>query len=544
MILQQNYLQGGFSQQPRIKIDFMRIFLSSLLFVTSIACESQVRSVIGTTIYPNNSQLDTAPDGKQVWLGLGDSNADGRGETVPTVAANTLFLANSTGSSISEITTQDVANDGTFGSMWQQYATNKKANTGFVTVIVQRGAGGAEFWPNGDNTNWYVSGSLYADAVTAAKNTLNLLSLDKLKGISINLGINDARGAQSLTDIQTGVNSLIDRLMVDFPNTPIYIISIGRMEGQFITERIASVKGNIKDMSTTHSNVHLYANMTCFSDWGFYQGDGLHLTTAGYNKAGEMLERYERSTESNKIVRQVINQFYNDLSSTNKAAIKTFVEGCITDGNWDATTMDSFQFFHPTDIRDKVPDWCLISSGRRRGNCTGDGTNFIITDGVSGTSWSTNWAPIYARRASQNDFVKGVRTGTVTTAAGIAAHLHSDGTNMVLRSSSSNVITYNSNSGTGSTWTGGDTQFQNNTDYGNGRSSSSTQILFKAGSQVHSGSTTSNTPDIATIQIGANSSDQLPMAVEAKYHFYGKLSTFTYSSFISRINTLISSWQN
>jgi len=113
---------------------------------------------------------DTTDDGKQAFLIIGDSNADGRGVTIPTVAADTLYLYN--GVDLTEVTAQTVANNGDYGSPWQQFATNYKSLSTRKTVLIQKGWGGSEFYPNGDNTNWYTSGDLYQPAVDAANNYL------------------------------------------------------------------------------------------------------------------------------------------------------------------------------------------------------------------------------------------------------------------------------------------------------------------------------------------------------------------------------------
>lgn len=489
------------------------------------------------------SAADTTPDNRQGFLIIGDSLAGDTSSNIvlgPTTPAGTTYRWN--GSGQDELTTQDLNNAGAiYGTCWKQFALNYNAATGLKPVFVNHAAGGSEFFPNGDTNNWYTSGDLYAPMVTDANTALSFLQVERFRAILIILGHNDASSANTLSDIQLGVTSLITRLIADFPDTEIRIASIGRTSGSFITLSQYRIKAMIRDLFDAYTNVQPGANIHPFWDWGFYDADNLHLLQTGNNKLGEITCRAILNTEPNKHVAAVENSFYNDQSA-NYAAINEFIAGCQSDGNWTGGSIDHFQLYHPSSMEDKVIEWTTLMSGRRRGNITGGGTGFVKTDGVAGTSFSTNFSPDLALFASQNDMIRGTRTGDVVTAAGTAFHLQTGGSNMILRSSASNILVYHSNNLTGDTWVGGDTQFQDDTDYGTDRTSSTAFHLFKNGTQVDTGSNASTAPDSTVIQLGASAADALPGASEFKYSFYGKKSTFDYAAFLTRINALIAAW--
>lgn len=489
------------------------------------------------------SSADTTADNRQGFLIIGDSLAGDTSSSIvlgPTTPAGTTYRWN--GSGQDELTTQDLNNAGAiYGTCWKQFALNYNVATGFRPVFVNHAAGGSEFYPNGDTNNWYTSGALYGPMVTDANAALSFLQVQRFRAIFIILGHNDASSANTLTDIQLGVTSLITRLIADFPDTEIRIASIGRTSGSFITLAQYRIKAMIRDLFDAYTNVQPGANIHPFWDWGLYDSDQLHLLQTGNNKLGEITCRALLNPETNKHAAAVQNSFYNDQSA-NYAAITAFISGCQADGNWTNGTIDHFQFYQPSAMQDKVIDWTTLTSARRRGNVTGTGTAFVRTDGVAGTSLSTNFSPDLALFASQNDLIRGTRTGDVVTAAGTAFNLHTGGGNMILRSSASNVLVYNSNNATGDTWVGGDTQFLDNTDYGTDRTSSTAFHLFKNGTQVDTGSQASSAPDSTVIQLGSSAADSLPGDCEFKYSFYSKGSVFTYSSLITRINTLIAAW--
>lgn len=488
------------------------------------------------------SQTDTTSDDKQAFLIIGDSMAGDTSSSLsvgPTTPAGTTYLWN--GSGLTELTTADINKaSATAGTPWKKFALDYNAATGKKCVFVNGAAGGSSYASDSGPNNWSTTGNLYAPCVTDANNCLSFLGLTRFKGIFVILGANDGIGSIDISLVIAAIDDLMIRINSDFNSVPVYVTTSGGQAGGAMNDRFFDIKTAQKQTSVTYSNIHVAINLAPFRDWGLLAADVRHQSQAGNNKIGEMFSRYIMATEPDKQIKQIQNSFFNDLSANNKAALKTFVNGNIADGNW--ALIDSFQWYYPSDVRDKVMDWTLLTAAIRKGNVTGDGSNFLKTDGVAGTAVDTNFAATFATIASQNDAILGVRTGIVTTAVGTGFHLHSAGSNSVLRSTTSNTVIYQFNNASSDTWTAGDTQFQNNTDYARDRTSSTAFHLFKNGTQVDTGSQASTTPDFLTLRIGANASDQLPGVTEVIYHFFARRSGFNYSAFLAREATLRASW--
>lgn len=492
--------------------------------------------------YPRNPIVDETRDGKQAFLIIGDSMTGDTSSSTsvgPTTPAGTTYLWNGTG--LTELTTADMNKAGpTNGTPWKKFALDYNAATGKKCVFVHRGSAGSSYASDSGPNNWSTTGSLYVPSVADAKKCLSFLGLNRFKGIFVILGANDGIGSIAINLVEAAIVSLIDRLNSDFHSVPIYATTSGGQAGGAMNDRFYDIKYAQIQTSINNDNVHIGINLAPFFDWGLLAADQRHQAQSGNNKIGEMWCRYMLSNEPDKVIRQVQNSFFNDLSANNKSVVKDFVNGCIADGNW--SSLDSFQWYYPSAVEDKVIDWTLLTGTIRRGNVTGGGSNFLKTDGVAGTSIDTNFAATFARLATQNDIILGVRTGVVTTAVGTGFHLHSSGSNNILRSTTSNTVIYQLNNSSSDTWTGGDTQFQNNTDYARDRTSSTAFHLFKNGTQVDTGSQASNTPDFLTLRIGSNASNALPGETEAIYHFCARRSTFNYSAFLAREATLRASW--
>lgn len=394
---------------------------------------------------------DTTADGKQPFLIIGDSNAGHTSASTtvgPTTPSGTTYKWN--GSGLTELTTLDLNPAGASnGTMWKQFALNRNATTGKKIVFIQCASGGSEYYPNGDTNNWYSSGGVNYDAAVADANAcLSYLGLTKLKGIFVILGINDARGAQSLANIQTAINSLFTRLTANFPNTPIYVASNGTDDvTQIINARKFTVNRYVKEAIAATTLAERSLNLYSYYPWGYYGGDNLHLSQTGYNVAGGQQDVSVRSTETNKEVRQVLNGFNTELSAAHKAAWKIFIEGCQTDGNW--SLLDSFQVYCGSVERniliDHVGLFAPIPSTH----------TYVVNDRITtvspGSFFKTNFVPsVTANNALVDDFVCGVKMAENNVAAGTAGYAFGaiGGTGVRLFQNASSQLAYTCNDGT------------------------------------------------------------------------------------------------
>lgn len=487
---------------------------------------------------------DTTPDGKQAFLIIGDSiSGDSSSSSTlgPTTLSDTCYLWN--GSSLTEKTTLDINNAGsTYGSAWKKFALDYNANTSKKVVFINRAAGGSTAYPDGDNNNWYTSGDKYSPAVSDANAALSFLGITKLKGIFIILGINDASGSQSTADIFTGLTSLITRLNSDFPDTNIYISSIGRASSGVIGTKIATIKAQIKSLSETYSNVHIPANLTSLVGWNMYAFDNLHPNQTGYNKIGELYARYFTLESYSKRVRQAINAYYTDITTPHKTAIETFIEGCISDDVWDSNYVESCQIYKCTEAQeDLYVDLTLMTAGQPNGTIGFSAGNYVSTPGTAGNYFKTNFAPANSRFAGQNDFLSIIKFGTVTTPAGTAGHGHSEGGTNRLFQTSGSLIAYGANDATATTWTAGDTKFADNTEYAHGRDGGS-KYLYKDTTQVHTASVASTTHSTDDILLGQARSSTAYLNAEHLYHVYTKKVGFDHAAFKARMDTLLAAW--
>jgi len=228
--------------------------------------------------------------GQQAFLIIGDSLARGTSAsygTTPT-AGTSYYYVRST-NTVVEIGSQDMIladldNRPNIGSFAPQFAIDYNAATGKKAVMIPCGVGGTNFANQGTaNDCWdpTVSGSLYAGAVADAHACMAVMGVAQLKGIIVNLGVNDARGAVALADIQTSINNFFTQLQIDFPNVPILIQQVGRSEVTLINNRIGNVRQYLKTVCLNNSNCFLLGSLLSFVGAGFIAGDLIHPTQAG-----------------------------------------------------------------------------------------------------------------------------------------------------------------------------------------------------------------------------------------------------------------------
>lgn len=487
---------------------------------------------------------DTTPDGKQAILIIGDSNA---GDTTtgvlgPTTLADTCFLWN--GTNLTEITTADISNNlVTDGTPWKKLALDYNAATSKKTVFIQRASGGSEFYPAGDNNNWFTSGDNYGQAQTEVTDCLSFLEITRLKAIFVILGVNDLRAVTTIANIEIGVNSLFLRLTTDYPDVRIYVAMPGRREAaanQEMDARSFAIRKYIRN------NVALYDNMILFDDyWQYvptldYQVDDLHLEQVGYNKVGEKGARALQSTETDKSVFALQNVFYDDLVMLHKAAYKSLVEGLKSDGNWDQ--LEDFAILRAA-TRDNV-----FVSPKFNSMPLDGGFDFVANNYSKGNGTSTfvrsNFTPsIHIDVASASDFFFLIKTGINNTAVATNGYLFgafSTGACRLFQTTSSN-LQYGCNDTTATAWTGGDTKIQDNTWYAVARLGG-TKYLLKNFVVVHSAAVAVGSLPVQDFWIDAlnNVGSGTPfLNCEVQAYSIGKYSTANLTNIGGRIDTLL-----
>lgn len=488
---------------------------------------------------------DETLDGKQVVGVVGDSNADGRGTTIPTVAADTLFLWN--GSSTDEITTQSVANagGGIYGSIWQQYATVRKSTLGKKTVLVNGGSGGAEFYPNADNNNWYTTGTLYDAWRTEMYECLAFHGLTRAKHIIVNLGLNDVRAATSIANITTGVQSLAARLTNDFPGTPIRFIQVGRDETTGNSQLFYQTRKAIRDVCEVNANCHICGDASMFigiANSYNADPDDLHYAQAMNDTLGDILERWEfHYGIYTKWANSIISSHYDSLNPTLEVKIQAFINAL----GADYFKMPFFLLLESSNINNFNLNWTFLGYGVNVGG-TINVLGRLATNGTTSQLYAPGYFNSYmdVGGTGQNDFRCGVWLGTRTTADGTAAVLFSrtDAGGDIIRvgvASGAGTVTYAANSSANTNGTDGD--LVDDTLYSVGRNGTAKELWKGATMDATATEATSGACD-QNINIGVNNNNgvlSLPLNADYRLFFVSPYSNFDFSNFVSACTALL-----
>lgn len=366
---------------------------------------------------------------------IGDSNADGRGATIPTVAANTLFKWNTSTSIFNEITTQSVANDGggIYGSLYQQFATDYKSLTGKRVCLVNGASGGSEFYPNGDNNNWYTSGTLYAAFTAQMTNALRAAGKTAPTAIFLCLGINDFRATHTIANITTGFNSLMSRITSDYPGVPILATQVGRSESVVNNLLMFQLRSLFRSQFDSNDNFHIIGSgvagvgiTAAGGDWDYYIADNLHYSQTTLDYFGTFAARWFSLSAyaSKKPVRCYISQLFSLPNSTRQGLIEAAYD---TMGNAIWAKQNQLFLFKTGSKLNTYVDWAFIGYGIYLGSVTFVADSYMQTPGSLnagvGQGFNSGWAGNLNAMGgiSTTDFAFAVYLITAVTSAGTAA---------------------------------------------------------------------------------------------------------------------------
>jgi lysophospholipase L1-like esterase len=489
---------------------------------------------------------DTTADGKQVFWIIGDSNADGRGATIPTVESGTLYNWDKTNDTPITITTESVANDdNTKGSIWQQMATDWKAASGYSSVIVQCGRGGSEVAAAGDNIDWSETGTLYAPALEDVQNALTHYGLTRPKAIIINLGINDITAAKSTATIEAAIDSLLSRLTTEYPDTPILIIQVGRHGSASIDASLYHIREYYVSKAQAMENVHIVGQATSLIGAGQYNGDNLHYSQAGNNSLGSMLARWLNNSSYDKWSRAVISSHFDDLSANRKALVDQVVSGLVDRGDY--FDVEQLSVFKTTTENNIYNDWAFLGYTFKVGSTFSENSH-IATSGSPNVHTYSYIPSVANSRASQDDFIEGVKLKTRTTPDGTTAVLFggcnaSSAHSHYVRQTTTNS-SFTSNDATGTN--GPETNLAAGNFYATARNAG-TKYLIKNSSVSQSASLASSGQSTQLPRIGGfnnNGTTGTYLAGEYEYLLVAKYTTFDLASFITDIEYLIAHWND
>jgi hypothetical protein len=520
------------------------ILIVLFLSVSALSCEAQ-SYYKPSVLFASNTYVDTTPDGEQlVWV-LGDSQADGRGSSIHTIASGTLYNWN--GTSYDDITTQTISNDGSYDNVVRYFAETYKTNTGYKTLVVNSGAGGSAMYNSGTRTYWTGGGGgsdLYDPALARVRLALANKKLRQPKTIILSIGHADALDAVSDANMSTAMNTILTNITTAFPGVPVLYLACGRLTATAINADLYNVRKRQMQYAESFTNVHIVTSGSAISlITGGMLVDNLHFDNNGLSAWALQLNRwYTNSAITNKWARSIVASMFDDLSSGRKTAVTNFVTGVYGRGDW--FKLEHFSLFKQTIIENANVDWTFL------GFSFGTGSSFTANTSI-GTNGSTTYhsftfmPAIFNRSATQNDLIMGVYVKTKTTATGTSGTLFGSGdASTVLLSFGQNttqtIFRTNDNTLTG----GGETGIVADHMYAVYRNGT-TKGVKKDKTTPATATQASTGNNNALHRIGAfNSNGTTNSFFNATYQgaFGASFSTFDYDSFYDDFIALLAAW--
>lgn len=399
---------------------------------------------------------DETPGGEQLFWWIGDSNADGRGTTVPTVGSNILYNWN--GSSYDMITTQAIDNDtdpgDDYGGSYQYFATAYNTTFGKKILLVNSAKGGSAFYADGGD-HWSGSGALdlYQPAKTVVLAALANKGLTKPKGIILNCSINDEIAGTSAANYGTAAQTLLTNLATDFPGVPVLVMIPGGNGSSNLSTSLYTLRRTIIDLIEANANAYPLMTGCQFIENAFMNGDNLHYANSGLQMWGNAINRwFINSAITNKWARFVVSSHFDELSANRKTLTANFITTQYNNGNW--FKLEHLGSGRTTAVQNLGFDWTGLGYMFRTSAGFSANTS-ISSNGTSSYFTSTFRPDISIRAASPTDFIYGGYLITKSTANGTAGTMTggSNGTASVAIGQTTTASIYRANDLTNSVGT-------------------------------------------------------------------------------------------
>lgn len=360
-------------------------------------------------------------EGDLIWT-IGDSQMDGRGLTVPTIASGIMDIWN--GSTWTAVTTQSICNDGSDGSMQQYFATVYKTNTGKKVFLVNSAKGGSGLYNQGGGIKHWSGGGgaddLWVPALANVQAALTSKGLSQPKAIIVSLGHVDARDAVSYANMTSATSALISNIITAFPSTPILWLATGRLTTTAMNVDLYSMRRAQINAAEANTNLHIVGNACAISLYpSAMLVDNLHMNNAGLEQWANQVNRwFTNSSISNKWSRSVISSMFDDLNTVRKTEINAVISGLYSRG--DLFELEHLSIFKQTLEYNANVDWTFLGFSFGTGSTFTANTS-ISTNGSSTFHSYTFFSDINIRAATATDFIEGVKIKTKSTANGVAA---------------------------------------------------------------------------------------------------------------------------
>ena len=498
---------------------------------------------------------DTNASGQQAFLVVGDSIARGTNNTPtdgpgPTPTAGTSYYFRRSNTTVIEIGANDLQfapeppND---GSPWPQFAIDYNAATGKKAVIVPTGIASTTYALKTDAAHcWNPDevGSLYSSIAPDVANTLSILGVSKLKAIFVILGINDSRGTVPLATETAVIGRFYEQLQIDYPGVPIVIFQCGCDLDGPITQRLGSIRKDLKNVAIANTNIHLMGGI--LSAYGNNETVGdVHLNQTGNNNLGSMASRWVVNSAYTKWARSIISSYYTDITLAQKTLISNFI------ATYQSTYLnhDALLIFNTDNNKSIFHDWAFM-------NCSKNfGATFTTDVGLSGNGssfyFASGYSPLYTLgKATLNDIYIAAKTGTIISVAGTIVSLFGSlvSATTALRITTNtgpNRLTALAND-FASLGYNTDTAFASNTEYAIRRSASNARAIVKNGVSVanDAGASISQPQFQLFILANANNGSTANQFLDGVVQFFrvAKNNSVDNSSFLTALETLIAAW--
>ena len=487
---------------------------------------------------------------KDLFLVVGDSTSGGKGRTLgPITPTKTLYQW--LNGVETEITTTDISTNlvgGPYGTQYKQFAIDYKALTGHSSVIITRGSSGAEFYPDGDTNNWYTSGVLYTAAIADAQACM-VATGRPLTAIIMSLGINDVRGAQTIANINTAIDSLFTRLHASFPNIPILVIQVGRHETSVLDARHYSIRKKLRDVVLADSNAFFVSNNATFTSTNLYDVENLHLDQEGNNIQGSQIARWFKYSSYSKWGRSLICSMFDDsLGTTRRALVDNFIQSQVTSGNFpDFEILNSF--VTTTEFNCFI-DFVFLGCATIVGPPIFNINESYETDGIDDLIIPAfDAVNVDNSIISQDNFIFGVKllenkSPDPSSGSMYGRRLAAANPGIVIVQASGTFTNFRCNDDTPTNSTVG--RLQNNTLYSVARTGTTKRLIVnKVIDTSIVQASTGETPSPVTIgALRAGAVSTLPFAGKYQYAYAAKYTTFDLDNFYDNIEYMMTHWND
>lgn len=260
-----------------------------------------------------------------------------------------------------DISTSDNGID-TYGSFAKQFAIDHYNRTGEVVVFVAGGVPSSTFAVTSGTNNWEASptGVNYDNLITKMDNCLAFFNRTEPDLMIWSLGVNDVTNSATTANINTAMDSLMDRIEAKYPTTLNLWLQIGRNTTEFDSQKFYDCRANLIANIEAHANQAMCNNALTFTFTTGYE-DLIHYNNESMNWYGASCDRYlALSSVANKWARGAIASYYTVVSTAVRTAIDDLVTTMYANGYY--FTSEGLILYTADHVYSGQVDLCFMSA--------------------------------------------------------------------------------------------------------------------------------------------------------------------------------------